>query len=145
MSEPRSETDVIEKYKQMRQELGALSDKINELESKVQEHTLVLKTLEPLEEGRKCFRLVGGVLVEQNVGVVRPTVQGNMDNLKLVLQQFTSQLQTKRKAFLDYQNKYKIRVASSPEEAEAMRQQAAQQQQQQQQSGQQQGVLVATS
>lgn len=44
----------------------------------------MLKTLEPLEEGRKCFRLVGGVLVEQNVGVVRPTVQGNMDNLKLV-------------------------------------------------------------
>ncbi len=50
----------------------------------VQEHTLVLQTLEPLDEGRKCFRLVGGVLVEQNVGSARPTVQGNMDNLKLV-------------------------------------------------------------
>lgn len=35
MSEPRSETEVIEKYKQMRQELGALSEKMNELESKV--------------------------------------------------------------------------------------------------------------
>jgi prefoldin subunit 2 len=50
----------------------------------VQEHTLVLQTLEPLDEGRKCFRLVGGVLVEQTVGTARPTVQGNMDNLKLV-------------------------------------------------------------
>lgn len=50
----------------------------------MQEHTLVLQTLEPLEEGRKCFRLVGGVLVEQTVGTTRPTVQGNMDNLKLV-------------------------------------------------------------
>lgn len=39
MTEPRSETDVIEKYKQMRQELGALSEKINELESKVRRHT----------------------------------------------------------------------------------------------------------
>ena len=43
------------------------------------------------------------------------------------------------------QNKYKIRVASSPEEAEAMRLQAQQQQQQQQQAGGQQGVLVAQS
>src|SRR5690242_16511062 len=52
--------------------------------AQVQEHTLVLQTLEPLDEGRKCFRLVGGVLVEQTVGTARPTVQGNMDNLKLV-------------------------------------------------------------
>ncbi len=35
MAEPRSEAEVIEKYKQMRQELGALSEKINELEAKV--------------------------------------------------------------------------------------------------------------
>lgn len=44
----------------------------------------MLRTLEPLDEGRKCFRLVGGVLVEQTVGTTRPTVQGNLDNLKLV-------------------------------------------------------------
>lgn len=44
----------------------------------------MLQTLEPLDEGRKCFRLVGGVLVEQTVGTARPTVQGNMDNLKVV-------------------------------------------------------------
>lgn len=35
MAEPRSEAEVIDKYKQMRQELGALSEKINELEAKV--------------------------------------------------------------------------------------------------------------
>jgi len=44
----------------------------------------VLKTLEPLDAERKCFRLVGGVLVEQNVGLVRPVVQTNLDNLKVV-------------------------------------------------------------
>jgi hypothetical protein len=35
MAEPRSETEVIEQYKQMRQELRVLSERISELESKV--------------------------------------------------------------------------------------------------------------
>ena len=34
-AEPRSEEEVIAKYKQLRQELGALSEKINELEGNV--------------------------------------------------------------------------------------------------------------
>ena len=46
------------------------------------ENDLVLKTLEPIDNGRKCFRLVGGVLVEQNVGLVRPVVKGNAENLE---------------------------------------------------------------
>lgn len=35
MAEPRSETEVIKQYKQMRQELRVLSERISELESKV--------------------------------------------------------------------------------------------------------------
>jgi Prefoldin subunit len=67
-----------------RREHQMLPSEHSAFRAQVQEHTLVLQTLEPLDEGRKCFRLVGGVLVEQTVGTARPTVQGNMDNLKLV-------------------------------------------------------------
>ncbi len=48
------------------------------------EHALVLKTLEPIAADRKCHRLIGGVLVEQNVGLVKPYVQDKSENLKKV-------------------------------------------------------------
>ena len=34
---------------------------------------LVAKALEPLDGDRKCFRLIGGVLVERNVAEVLPS------------------------------------------------------------------------
>ena len=45
------------------------------------EHDLVIKTLEPLEPGRRCSRLVGEVLVERTVGDVLPAVQKQRENL----------------------------------------------------------------
>lgn len=50
----------------------------------LQEHELVLKTLEPVEATRTCFRLIGGVLVERTVAEVRPAVAANAENLRLV-------------------------------------------------------------
>ena len=44
----------------------------------------MLKTLEPVDGGRTCFRLIGGVLVEHTVSEVRPAVQANSENLRLV-------------------------------------------------------------
>lgn len=49
------------------------------------EHALVLKALDPIAANRKCFRLIGGVLVEQNVGLVKPSVQNKSENLKKVV------------------------------------------------------------
>ena len=44
----------------------------------------MLKTLEPMPGDRKCFRLIGGVLVQQTVAEVRPAVESNAQNLKKV-------------------------------------------------------------
>jgi hypothetical protein len=44
-------------------------------------HSLVLSTLTPLlttEPTRKCFRLIGGVLVERTVSEVEPDLRGNL-------------------------------------------------------------------
>jgi hypothetical protein len=44
-------------------------------------HSLVLSTLTPLlttEPTRKCFRLIGGVLVERTVSEVEPDLKGNL-------------------------------------------------------------------
>lgn len=53
MAEPRSETEVIETYKQMRQEVRVLSERISELESKVGQHQLIRHS-GPLPHVRTC-------------------------------------------------------------------------------------------
>ena len=42
---------------------------------------LVIETLEGVEKDRKCFRMVGGVLVERKVGEVEPALTSNRDKV----------------------------------------------------------------
>ena len=44
---------------------------------------LVIETLEGVEKDRKCFRMVGGVLVERKVGEVEPALTSNRDKVRL--------------------------------------------------------------
>ena len=79
-----TEREVINRFESLKREMDAICGKLNELELERQEHALVLETLVPLAEGRRCFRLVGGVLVERTVGEVRPLVQRNKEELEEV-------------------------------------------------------------
>ena len=42
---------------------------------------LVIETLDKVDKDRRCFRLVGGVLVERKVGEVEPALIGNKDKV----------------------------------------------------------------
>ena len=46
---------------------------------------LVIETLEKQEKDKRCFRLVGGVLVERKVGEVEPALVSNRDKVRLIL------------------------------------------------------------
>ena len=46
---------------------------------------LVIETLDKVDKDRRCFRLVGGVLVERKVGEVEPALIGNKDKVSLTL------------------------------------------------------------
>lgn len=63
-----NEQAVAGKWNYMRSELNQLYNKINELEQELNEHQLVISAIQPLDPGRKCFRMIGGVLVERTVG-----------------------------------------------------------------------------
>lgn len=52
---------------------------------------LVLETLEPLPQDRKCFRMINGVLVERKVSDVVPALKTNSDGLKKVLEDLLKQ------------------------------------------------------
>lgn len=52
---------------------------------------LVLETLNPLPEDRKCFRMINGVLVERTVKDVKPALETNSEGLKKVLEELVKQ------------------------------------------------------
>jgi len=59
-------------------------------------YRLVLETLIPLPEDRKCFRMINGVLVERTVKDVVPALQTNADGLRKVLDDLVKQYKSKQ-------------------------------------------------
>lgn len=121
---PLDENQVIARYKELQSECQSYASKISELEQELGEHRLVEETLKPLDEKRRAFRLVGGVLVERTVGEVLPTVVTNRENLEKVVDKVRSTLEEKQKELVAWKIKYNIKTA---EEAEAIRRQQQQQ------------------
>ena len=67
---------------------------------------LVLETLQPLSDDRKCFRMINGVLTERTVKEVVPILQTNSDGLKKALEELVKQYKLKQ----DEMEKWKVRI-----------------------------------
>lgn len=104
----------------MTAECDRLVEKITELEVDRNEHKLVQETLEPLDAGRKAYRLVGGVLVERTVGEVLPSVKSNKENLDAVIGTLKGRLETMQKEAAEWKAKYNLKT---PEEIQALQRQ----------------------
>ncbi|RYC54348.1 hypothetical protein CHU98_g11861 [Xylaria longipes] len=83
-------------YSNYKNTLQQLAQKIGDVEQESEEHKLVLETLEPLPEDRKCFRMINGVLVERTVKDVVPALKTNAEGLKKVLDDLVKQYKTKQ-------------------------------------------------
>ncbi|CAE6420465.1 unnamed protein product [Rhizoctonia solani] len=80
MSTKLTDQEIQARFSRFQNDLQQLAQKIGELESEAEEHDLVLTTLsEPYknEPDRKCFRMIGGVLVERTVKDVVPSLEMN--------------------------------------------------------------------
>lgn len=107
-SEQPSEQQILNKFHAMRESANSMAETMATMESDLHEHEIVLKALEPMDGDRKCFRLIGGVLVERTVREVIPAVQTNKDNLKQTVGLYQQQLKTKTKELTDFAVKYNI-------------------------------------
>ena len=67
-------------------------------------HRLVLETLEPLPQDRKCFRMINGVLVERTVKDVVPALKTNSEGLRKVLDELLKQYKRQQ----DEMEKWKV-------------------------------------
>ncbi|KAF8514817.1 Prefoldin beta-like protein [Hysterangium stoloniferum] len=111
-----SDQEVQTTYTRFQNDLQAVASKIGELESEADEHELVLTTLKgvlSIDPHRKCFRLIGGVLVERTVKDVIPALQTNRDGIKRVIVSLIEQYKSKETEFNGFVREYNIRTANS--------------------------------
>ncbi|EOY18378.1 hypothetical protein QUC31_006535 [Theobroma cacao] len=111
--EPVNEQIVANTYGAMRSELNQIYSKITELEMEVSEHSLVINAIQPLDQSRRCYRMIGGVLVERTIKEVLPAVQRNKEGLEEVITRLNEALEKKKKEIADFEAKYKIRIKKS--------------------------------
>ncbi|XP_015888170.1 prefoldin subunit 2 [Ziziphus jujuba] len=108
--EPVNEQVIANMYGNMRSELNQIYSKITELEMEVSEHSLVINAIQPLDQSRRCYRMIGGVLVERTIKEVLPAVQRNKEGLEEVISRLNEALEKKKKEIAEFEAKYKIRI-----------------------------------
>ena len=89
---PEEMKAVAKRFNEQQRQSTAMRRKIDQLDRELQDHVLVLQNLEPLDADRRCFRLIGGVLVERTVGEVRPLINTQKGQLLELLNKMAEQL-----------------------------------------------------
>lgn len=110
-----NEQAIIAKWNNLRTEINRLYSKITELELERSEHDLVIAAIQHLEPARKCYRMIGGVLVERTVAEVTPAVKRNREGLEEIIVRFTETLNNKRNELADLEKQYNIKIRRADE------------------------------
>jgi len=116
--EPINEQVVANTYANMRTEMNQLYTKITDLEMEVSEHSLVIGAIEPLDPTRRCYRMIGGVLVERTIKEVLPAVHRNKEGLEEVVARMKEALEKKKKEITEFELTYKIRIRKGDNNSE---------------------------
>ncbi|GAK66670.1 prefoldin beta-like protein [Moesziomyces antarcticus] len=101
--------EAAQLFQSRRSELQGIASKVGELEGEADEHKLVIDTLTEASKAdpkRKCFRLIGGVLVERTVKEVLPALQTNLEGLKQILETLLKQYKQKESELQEFQREY---------------------------------------
>jgi len=110
---PSSQEDaqrIVNQYKGMRAQISELANKISELDSDRNEHALVVRAITGLDGNRRCYRSIGGVLVERTVKEVLPAVENNLKQITDLITQLSDQLKEKEKECDEFREKFNIRM-----------------------------------
>ncbi|KAJ3051070.1 hypothetical protein HK097_007950 [Rhizophlyctis rosea] len=105
-----SDQEIVAQVNNMKQEMNAIAQKVGELEMEKDEHQLVIDTITPLDGDRKCFRLVGGVLVERTVKDVLPPVRQNMEGIQQIIKQLLTNYKKKEEDLQAFQKKWNVQI-----------------------------------
>eukprot|EP01135_Chromosphaera_perkinsii_P011192 Nk52_evm19s2356 gene=Nk52_evmTU19s2356 len=105
-----TEADIVNRFNQLRQEQQQFQMKLAELEGDKKEHGLVIDAMKDLDGDRKCFRLIGGVLVERTVKEVLPALRNNQKGLEEIIKNLAQQTVAKGKEINEMKEKFNIKI-----------------------------------
>ena len=97
-------------YDEYKQTLETLQTKIIQLGHDKDEHDIVLKTLETTDSKRKCYRMIGGALVESDVETTRPILETKRKNLEDTINKMKEELVRVASEFEKWKKDNKIQV-----------------------------------
>lgn len=83
-----------------------LVQKLMEIEDEKKENELVLESISKLEDSRKCWRLINGVLMEKTKLEVVPEMRVVINNLNAVIKQITDTLVSVRQEIRNLEAAY---------------------------------------
>lgn len=101
--------EILAGFQNLRAEQRALSGKLSEFELDLNEHRMVIETLKNVNEERKCFRLIGGILTERKVKDVLPVLTTNQEKLKEFIEKLHEQISKKGQEINEYREKHNIK------------------------------------
>ncbi|XP_013414903.1 prefoldin subunit 2 [Lingula anatina] len=111
-----SHEQIIAGFNELRQQQRAVASKLSELDMERKEHELVVEALKDVAPERRCFRMVGGVLVERTVQDVLPALTANKEQIAKLIETLTHQLEVKGKEINEYRSKYNLHVRGEDEQ-----------------------------
>ena len=101
---------ISEKFNQLRQELKELQSKEIQFELDLQQHERVLSSISSLPDDRKCYRLVGEVLVQMTIGQAKPALEQQKNSLSELVSTFKQKVQAKEDEMLQFQKDNNIQI-----------------------------------
>ncbi|XP_060594563.1 prefoldin subunit 2-like [Ruditapes philippinarum] len=109
-SKKPSQEQIIAGFQELRQQQRQCVGKISDIEMDMKEHELVIETLKEVDEQRKCFRLVGGVLVERTVKDVLPALVNNKEQMGKLVETLSRQLEAKGQEINLYRETHNLKI-----------------------------------
>merc|ERR1712063_30416 len=110
-----SNEEIVQGFQRLRAEQRQLANKLSELEMDLNEHKLVIETLTGVDGDRKCFRMVGEVLVERTVKEVLPALILHRDQMVKLIEVLNKQVTSKGQEINEYKEKNNIRIRNRDE------------------------------
>jgi prefoldin subunit 2 len=104
---------LIQQLQAMRGELSSMAERIGAIEGEIEEHNLAVDVLKDYDDSRLCHRAVGGVLMEQTVGTVRPALASELDMLGKAHSDLQEKIRKTEEAILKFQNDNGIKVVKT--------------------------------
>lgn len=98
------------KLNALRQEQRDVVNRLNLLENDLSETKLVADALQQVDPERKCYRLQGGILVEQKVKEVIPALDESKEQLETMVASSKKEITEKGKAIQTFMTENNLTV-----------------------------------